>query len=96
MCFGKGGVADPDRIVTVTIPATGRVETATCGEWFGVGCEFVEPDPCPDYQEALEECCVDSAPVEPTPRPPTPAPADSGGNSVRDVLSIILISIYSQ
>lgn len=84
MCVGSE-VVDPGRIVTIDVPGTGNTETATCAEWFGVGCEFVEPDLCADYQEALVDCCIIAPPagLEPTTSPaPSSLPVE-GGNSVR-------------
>lgn len=90
---------DDSKLVTIDVPGTGNIETATCAEWFAVGCTFVEPDVCPDYQGALSECCADSPPVEPTPRPPTQAPAaapsEGGGNSVRTCSKMHVKSLMS-
>ena len=54
---GDGDIADDSKVITITIPGTGEMETATCGEWFLFGCLLVDPSVCAAYQNALAECC---------------------------------------
>lgn len=94
-CFGgtgcdicpDGPIVDDSKIVTIQFPGREQ-ESATCAEFFAVGCIFLQEDEdrCADYQFAVNECCR-PIPV-PTPRPPTQAPvmlpSGGDGNSCSD------------
>lgn len=70
-----------DKIVTVDVPKLsnkfGDIGTASCDEWFLLGCAFIDESMCPSFQDHLsEECCADDGSV------PTPAPTPVDTNEV--------------